>query len=104
MAHNLWACFCAQTLIARDRVVTFERRLELTKTYGQRNFLAYRRCHCYTTEKVMGIPSQNCDAVCVHKLRSRINKCNLSCLGSFCSSQDVWRVGLIYESSQQKLG
>ena len=31
------------------------------------------------------------------------NKCNLSCLGSFCSVQVLWLVGLIYES-QQKLG
>ena len=66
--------FCAQTLIARDTVVTVERRSELTTTYVERNFLAYRGCHCYTTEKVMAIPSQNCDAILVHKLRSRIKQ------------------------------
>ena len=60
MAHNWWACFCAQTLIARDSVITSERRSILTKTYGQRNFLANRRCHCYTTERVVTRPSQNC--------------------------------------------
>ena len=60
---NWWACFCAQTLIARDPVVTFERRSKLTKTYGQRKFLAHRRSHCYTTEKVMGRPDQNCNTM-----------------------------------------
>jgi len=60
--------------VARDPVVTFERRSKVTKTYGQRNFLAYRRCHCYTTAEVMGVPSQNCDAVLVHKLRSRMKQ------------------------------
>ena len=33
LAHNLCIMFCAQTLIARDPVVTSERRSELTKTY-----------------------------------------------------------------------
>ena len=32
------------------------------------------------------------------------NKCNLSCLDSFYYSEVLWLVGLIYESSQQKLG
>ena len=55
--------FCAQTLIARDPVVTFEHRSTLTRTYGQRNVLAYRRCYCYTPEKVMATPDQNCHAI-----------------------------------------
>ena len=32
------------------------------------------------------------------------NKCNLSCLGRFCSFAVYGFAGLIYESSQQKLG
>jgi hypothetical protein len=115
LSYNWWACFCAQTLIARDPVVTFERRLKVTKTYGQRNFLAYRRCHCYTTEKVMGVPDQNCDVTCVHKLRSCIKQMQSFMSGRFlffssemgtpCShfSSSGW-VGLLSGVPQQKLG
>ena len=46
-------CYC---------VVTFACPCKLTKTYAWRNFLAYRRCHCCTTEKVMGGQRQNCNA------------------------------------------
>ena len=83
LTHNLCSMFCAQTLIARDPVVTFERRSKVTRTYVQRNFLAYRRCHCYTTEKVMAIPYQNCDVTCVHKLRSCIKQMQSFMSGRF---------------------
>ena len=64
--------FCAQTEIARDPVVTSERCSKVTRTYVQITFLAYRRCD--TTEKVMAIPDQNGDAICVHKLQSRMKQ------------------------------
>ena len=83
--------------------------------YGQRNFLAYQRCHCYTTERVIGRPSQTCDAIFDNKLWSYIRQMQSFMSGMFLSfSSELKRhvhiyrflgwVGLLSGVPQQKLG
>ena len=92
---------CVQTLIARDRVIIFERRSKVTKRYGEGNFLAHRRCHCYTTENVMERPRQNCDAI---NIFSNVFFCMLACFKGSPSRNYVNSLLLVANSTREKLG